>query len=459
MGLPKPLGPYHVSFGDYELKRNIDLRSLSEQSDDNVKATSQNSRIEPETGGVEEETSLPPAPLFRIYYPTAKAPSSWSWGQVTGRRWLPSVHYAYGHLCMLFRPTTWGKRALCWLCGVLAYVLIWPFSAIHASVAMPPLAPQEGEGQGASKGGGGGGVMDGKGRMPVVVFSHGAWSTRATYSALCCDLASHGFVVAAVEHLDGSACMARYTAADGTHRWQSHDPLDIAFPQVPVEHRQQQLEQRVGEARQTLSVLEALDAGHLSGSSNAVTGSGQLDVASLKGRLDLRHVAVAGHSFGGATAAVLPGVDARFRCSLVLDCWWRPMKDAGFERAAGGMPVLCVQTEGFKYAALTAARHRFFQLRQRAPPGTVTELQMIKGTNHNDQSDITVLLPRLTKRLGLAGSLDPMIAREINSSLCLQFLLRNLLPPGRGDMKSFDNLSSLSQYIVVGTADGVLPDE
>lgn len=36
--------------------------------------------------------------------------------------------------------------------------------------------------------------------FPVIVFSHGLGGMRSTYSGICCDLASHGCVVASVEH-------------------------------------------------------------------------------------------------------------------------------------------------------------------------------------------------------------------------------------------------------------------
>ena len=36
--------------------------------------------------------------------------------------------------------------------------------------------------------------------LPVVMFSHGVSGMRTTYSATCCDLASHGYLVAAIEH-------------------------------------------------------------------------------------------------------------------------------------------------------------------------------------------------------------------------------------------------------------------
>jgi len=36
--------------------------------------------------------------------------------------------------------------------------------------------------------------------LPVIVFSHGVSGMRTLNSAICCDLASHGYLIAAIEH-------------------------------------------------------------------------------------------------------------------------------------------------------------------------------------------------------------------------------------------------------------------
>ena len=50
--------------------------------------------------------------------------------------------------------------------------------------------------------------------FPVIVFSHGMGSSFFPYSSICCDLASHGFVVAALEHRDGSSCCFLHRVAE-----------------------------------------------------------------------------------------------------------------------------------------------------------------------------------------------------------------------------------------------------
>lgn len=43
-------------------------------------------------------------------------------------------------------------------------------------------------------------MQGGDAPLPVVVFSHGLAANRSLYSSICCQLASHGYLVAALEH-------------------------------------------------------------------------------------------------------------------------------------------------------------------------------------------------------------------------------------------------------------------
>jgi hypothetical protein len=62
--------------------------------------------------------------------------------------------------------------------AVIMYSLMWFRLQIKASVRKPLLVPK-GEGD--------------KQRLPVVIFSHGMWACRTTYSSTCIDVASHGY--------------------------------------------------------------------------------------------------------------------------------------------------------------------------------------------------------------------------------------------------------------------------
>ena len=55
----------------------------------------------------------------------------------------------------------------------------------------------------------------------MVVFSHGLGCSRTSYSAICADLASHGYVVAAPEHREGSAAVS-FHLEGGDRRWIPH---------------------------------------------------------------------------------------------------------------------------------------------------------------------------------------------------------------------------------------------
>ncbi|KAF2362124.1 Platelet-activating factor acetylhydrolase-like [Trinorchestia longiramus] len=164
------------------------------------------------------------------------------------------------------------------------------------------------------------GLLPGEKKLPVIVFSHGLAANRSLYSSVCSQLASHGFVVAALEHRDGSACGSFTLDDEGEKVWldfELHKPGD---QQIVL--RSRQLGTRVEECMRTLSVLERMDAG---GIKNELQSSFELE--QLKGRLDLSRPIIAGHSFGGCTAINTQLSDKRFknRHTVVSELSIRPL--------------------------------------------------------------------------------------------------------------------------------------
>lgn len=81
-----------------------------------------------------------------------------------------------------------------------------------------------------------------------VIFSHGLSSNRTMHSGTCRDLASHGYIVFALDHMDKTS--SYYETQDGQgvyycNKVQSHD----------LEFRQQQLDQRAKEMRALIDEL------------------------------------------------------------------------------------------------------------------------------------------------------------------------------------------------------------
>lgn len=106
----------------------------------------------------------------------------------------------YRKVAWLGRPKRRGTAALIDYLG--QYGLAGPFAAIPASPALLSLLTAKAPAYGGAP------LADPAGQaappFPVVVFSHGLAGSRLAYSQYCGELASHGIIVAAVEHRDGS---------------------------------------------------------------------------------------------------------------------------------------------------------------------------------------------------------------------------------------------------------------
>ncbi|KAI4088290.1 MAG: hypothetical protein LQ344_006204 [Seirophora lacunosa] len=143
-------------------------------------------------------------------------------------------------------------------------------------------------------------------RWPVMVFSHGLGGTRNAYSHLLGSLSSHGVVVVAPEHRDGSAplsCIHEKRGSPPRHveyKYVSHRQS----PEVE-EARDEQLKIRLWELGLVHEALLKIDRGEpltnlLSEESADSTGH----LATFASSLDVHtagSIAWAGHSFGAAS--------------------------------------------------------------------------------------------------------------------------------------------------------------
>ncbi|RKP22984.1 platelet-activating factor acetylhydrolase, isoform II-domain-containing protein, partial [Syncephalis pseudoplumigaleata] len=135
--------------------------------------TSAETATHPEDADVERAAESEPL-LVRLYYPAEPR------GTEHQATWLPP-------------PAEFARLPR--LVSIPLVVAITLFTKIPASMDAPVATRRPETASAAHE----------TGRFPVVVFSHGLGGCRTTYSGFCGELASHGFVVCAIEHRDGTA--------------------------------------------------------------------------------------------------------------------------------------------------------------------------------------------------------------------------------------------------------------
>ncbi|MFI6155120.1 alpha/beta hydrolase family protein [Kitasatospora sp. NPDC051170] len=143
-------------------------------------------------------------------------------------------------------------------------------------------------------------VSEGGGSFPVVLFSPGSGGVRTQNTAWAEELASHGYVVAALDHPYDSAAVeledGRVVRSATASSGDAARDEELAAGWTAV---------RAADLGFVLTRLEELGRG----------GSGD----ALAGRLDTGRAAVAGHSMGGAAALQAARQDGRFAAVVDLD--------------------------------------------------------------------------------------------------------------------------------------------
>ncbi len=160
-------------------------------------------------------------------------------------------------------------------------------------------------------------LAEAEARYPVVIFSHGLGGASRIYSAQMEMLASHGFIVASIDHPYISCAV---TFPDGR----------IVMFERKVPSTFVQTATMAGDQRFVLDQLQALNDGD--------------SESMFMGRLDLEHVGVFGHSAGGFAAAESIATDERFKAAIVEDGEYLP----AVRSAGSNSPVMHMASEEYQ---------------------------------------------------------------------------------------------------------------
>lgn len=277
-------------------------------------------------------------------------------------------------------------------------------------------------------------------KYPLIIFSHGLGAFRTIYSAIGIDLASHGFIVAAVEHRDGSASATYYfknqsAVERGSKSWLYLRTLKRGEGEFPL--RNEQLQQRAKECSQALSLILDIDHGR------PVTNVLDLefDVKQLKDSIDRDKIAVIGHSFGGSTVIQTLSEDQRFRCGIALDAWMFPVADEVYSRIP--QPLFFINSERFQYPSNIIRMKKCFL------PDRERKMITIRGSVHQNFVDFTFATGKIIGYLfTLKGDIDSNVAISLSNKASLAFLQKHL-----GLQKDFDQWDPL----VEGKDDNLIP--
>jgi hypothetical protein len=228
---------------------------------------------------------------------------------------------------------------------------------------------------------------------PLVLFSPGNGTNMEFYAALAEDLASHGHIVAGINHPYDVAAVQLEDS--GVAVFAEIPFMDLESHQAAVARR---IDVRAADARFVLDRLAEL---------NTQPGS------PFAGRLDLERVAVVGHSLGGITAAEVCRTDARVQSCANLDGL-----QAGGPFSARPDPQL--PNQPFLFITKEENLHpNVLEMLDRSPGGAT--LIQVSGAKHNSFTDGPLLQPGLLPIPGRAERVTAQVRLEL-----LKFLEQTL---------------------------------
>jgi platelet-activating factor acetylhydrolase len=307
-------------------------------------------------------------------------------------------------------------------------------------------------------------------RWPVMMFSHGLGGTRNSYSHICGSLASHGIVVVAPDHRDGSSPLSLHHTPNEKEKTKYVSYRNIAHkPSTEVyEARDEQLRIRLSELGLVHDAILKVDEGRkLQNVAEDQPKKGGKDMLSMFSNLLNVHepgaISFAGHSFGACTMIQfvksvyyrpeqnIPSYKPLYRPSddsnivrqvtpenpvVLLDLWTLPIQSPdtawlrsqpmpSYDSPTGGKNLLAILSEGFynwtsnfKEVKRILAKPTASKSKHPDQPGPHIFYPI--SSAHLSQSDFGVLFPWVTTKA--FGAKEPERVLKLNTRAILQVM-------------------------------------
>jgi len=243
--------------------------------------------------------------------------------------------------------------------------------------------------------------------FPILIFSHGLGGMRTQNTNLLEELASHGYVVAAMDHTYD--CNMTIFPNGQTTDYRSSIPGGTS-DSVWLQIRAHQLNTRVIDVQFVLDQFEKIESGDNS--------------TPLSGHLDLNRIGIFGHSFGGATSVLTSIRDERIKACLALDGWFVPLilED---EETIITQPFLYIGQEG--WSSWDEVRHKHYLKLLLDQGETDTYHFSVKGSKHYDYTDIPLFGP-LGYLAGFTGEVSGRKMTKVVNKYVVEFFNTYLNP-------------------------------